>query len=104
MKYFYLADDGKKIPLANFTLTPPQEEYKVQTYIDRTDEYATGRILPGTFSWNRAEGEPEVGSGEIFTAIDEDGTAYRCKTANTIGVCTGSVLDSSNKSDEKKCS
>ena len=101
MKYFYLADDGKKIPLINFTLTPPQEEYKIQTYIDRTDEYATGRILPGTFSWNRSEGEPKAVSGEIFTVIAEDGAAYRCQTVNSTGVCTGSVLDSSNRPDEE---
>lgn len=102
MKYTFLAEDGGEVPLAHFTLTPPQEEIKVQTYIDRTDEYATGRMLPGHFSWERAEGEPEVAGGAMFRVIGEDGVIFRCRVVDPSGPCTGSVLDSCARDGEKR--
>lgn len=94
MKYFFMSGDGQPVLLQKFTATLPQEEIRMQTYIDRTDEYATGRILPGTFSWDCSPGEPQVAAGETFQVVDEDCTLLRCQVVTPPPLCTGKVLES----------
>lgn len=92
MKYFFAAEE-RLLPLAKFTATLPQEEHTFQTFIDRTDEIPTGRIIPGNFSWSYSEGEPKVTAGQKFCIITEDVRTLTCQVVDLNTVCTGTVLE-----------